>query len=203
MKKQAQKMTEAEAKKAERKAYLMNLVPAETLKKFTKKRADKVAEILVDAGASHFTKIVGNATKKGIAYADRFIAIAELMAASGLKETKDLWGRSEYDAGRAYIFVLLDLAELSLKDWAKGGRIIIRNQEMGPVAKAYKYNRKAKELWISFNADGMVESIRRDECTVYPDKNCAAFEWVAISEENKKHALELLVAGSGVQLPKF
>ena len=203
MKKQAERMSKQEKQLAEQKAHLMGLVPAETLKKFTKKRADKVAEILVNESDGYFTKIVGDASKKGIAYADRFIAIAEFLAANGLKETKDFWGRSDYDANRAYIFVLLDLAVLSLKDWAKGGRIIIRNQEMGPVAKAYKYNRKAKELWISFNADGMVESIRRDECTVYPDKSCAAFEWVAISEENKKHALELLVAGSGVQLPKF
>lgn len=203
MKKQAQKMTKEETRKAERKAYLMSLVPAETLKKFTKKRADKVAEILADESDGHFTKIVSDTSKKGIAYAERFIAIAELMAAGGLKETKDLWGRSDYDAARAYIFVLLDLAELSLKDWAKGGRIIIRNQEMRPVARAYKYSRKAKELWVSFGADGMVESITRDEATVFPDKSCADFEWVELSAENHKFAVQLLMAGRKVELPKF
>lgn len=203
MKKQAQKMTKEEARKAERKAYFMSLVPAETLKKFTKRRAEKVADILVDESDGYFTKIVSDATKKGITYADRFIAIAELMAANGIKETKDLWGRSDYDAARAYVFVLLDLAELSLKDWAKDGRIIIRNQDFSPVAKAYKYSRKAKELWVSFGADGMVESIRRDEATVFPDKSCADFEWVEISKENQKFAVQLLMAGRKVELPKF
>lgn len=203
MKKQAQKMTKEETRKAQRKAYLMSLVPAETLKKFTKKRAEKVAEILADESDGYFTKIVGDTSKKGMAYAERFIAIAEFLAANNMQETKDFWGRSDYNAGRAYIFVLLGLTELSLKDWAKNGRVIIRNMEMGPVAKAYKYNRKAKELWVSFGADGMVESIRRAEATVYPEKSCADFEWVEISEENEKHALNLLIDGCKVELPKF
>lgn len=203
MRKQAQKMTKEEAKKAERKAYLMSLVPAETLKKFTKKRAEKVAGILADESDGYFTKIVGDTSKKGIAYAERFIAIAEILAANGIKETRDLWGRSDYSASRAYIFVILDLAKLSLTDWAKGGRIIIRNQEMGPVAKSYKYSRKAKELWISFDPDGMVKSISRAEATVYPEKSCADFEWVEISEENKKLALQFLIAGYKVELPKL
>lgn len=212
MKKQAQKMTKEEKQLAEQKAYLMGLAPVETLKKFTKKRAEKIAEIIARdritegvyfwmSSETLFARLVC-ATKCGVELADRFIAIADFMVAQGIRSTKDLWGKSEHQADRGYLTVLIKLAELSLSSWAKNARVIVYNQSFGPVVKAYKYSRVSKELWVTFGEEGMITAISLGSSKIFPDKSLPDFEWVAISEQSQKVAISDLLSGCQVQLPR-
>lgn len=196
------KTQKAEKLNQEREGYLMSLIDGAILKRFTIKRAEKLARIVLWGDESLFKKLV-SASKSGIAYADRFIAIADFMAAAGYKSTNDLWGKSEYDYNRDFLHVIDGLTALSLNPVAQNARAIVYNQEFSPVAKAYKYNRKAKELWVTFGDDGMLDSVSLDSSSVYPDKGCPSFEWLALSDKTKKELIAQLIAGSKVELPKF
>lgn len=196
------KQNKAEKQDQNRTTYLLSLVDENALKRFTKKRAEKLAKIILWGDETVFVKAI-DTSKSGIAYADRFIAIADYLASAGIKETKDLWGRSGYSCKRDLLSVIAGLAKISLDPVSQNARVIVYNQAFGTVAKAYKYNRKAKELWVTFGADGMIDSVRLDSSVVYPDKTQAAFEWSYVSDNTKQILIDQLIAGAKVELPKF
>lgn len=188
--------------KQERVSYLVSLIDAATLRRFTQKRATKLASIVLWGDEAKFKRLV-DASKSGIAYADRFIAIADFLAAAGFKETKDLWGKSDYSCRRELLDIIDGLTRLSLEPVAQNGRVIVRNKDYGEVAKAYQYSRTVKELWIEFGADGMLTSAQTHTATIYPNQSRPAMEWVAVSDGAKDMLVQSLLAGRKVELPTF
>lgn len=186
----------------ERVSYLVSLIDAATLRRFTQKRATKLASIVLGGDEIIFKRLV-DVSKRGIAYADRFIAIADFLAANGFKKTKDLWGKSDYSCRRELLYVIDGLTKISLDSVAQNARVIVRNQEFGAVAKAYQYSRTVKELWIEFGADGMLTSAQTHTSTIYPNQSRQALEWGEISDNAKAMLVEALLAGSNVRLPTF